>query len=84
MVLVTHDVDEAILLSDRIVVMSSRPGQIRADWDIPLPRPRTAEQLASEAFNELKRRCFSILRPGTARLQKQREPASSFRPFGRG
>ncbi|MBV8586238.1 MAG: ABC transporter ATP-binding protein [Verrucomicrobia bacterium] len=77
-VFVTHDVDEAILLSDRVVVMSSRPGQIRADWDVPLPRPRTSEQLTSEAFNELKRRCFSILRPSTARPQTQREPASSF------
>jgi NitT/TauT family transport system ATP-binding protein len=76
-IFVTHDVDEAILLSDRVIVMSPRPGQIRADWGVRLPRPRTAEQLTSEAFNELKRRCFSVLRPGLPRPQNLREPASN-------
>ena len=39
---VTHDIDEAILLSDRIIVMSGRPGTIRAELDVTLPRPRGA------------------------------------------
>ncbi len=39
---ITHDIDEAILLSDRIVVMSGRPGTIRAELDVALPRPRGA------------------------------------------
>lgn len=45
---VTHDLDEAILLADRIVVLSRRPGRIREIVPVPLPRPRSFEQLFSE------------------------------------
>ncbi|MBV9731331.1 MAG: ABC transporter ATP-binding protein [Verrucomicrobia bacterium] len=61
-VFVTHDVDEAILLSDRVLVMSRRPGRIRADFEVPLARPRTAEQLTSAEFNRLKKYCLELLR----------------------
>lgn len=61
-VFVTHDVDEAILLSDRVLVMSRRPGRIRADFEVPLARPRSAEQLTSADFNRLKRYCLELLR----------------------
>lgn len=49
-VLVTHDVDEAIFLADRVVVLSSRPGHIVHVEDIDLPRPRTRQMVTSEAF----------------------------------
>ena len=39
---VTHDLEEALLLGDRIVVLSRRPGRIHADRSVPLPRPRGA------------------------------------------
>lgn len=50
-VFVTHSISEAVLLSDRVVVLSARPGRIRADLNIDLPRPRSGEVRQSEAFN---------------------------------
>jgi len=72
-VFVTHDVDEAILLSDRVLVMSRRPGRIRADFEVPLPRPRSAEQLTSADFNRLKKYCLELLREEA----NMEEPASN-------
>jgi ABC-type nitrate/sulfonate/bicarbonate transport system ATPase subunit len=40
MILVTHDIDEAIFLSDRVIVLSAKPGQIREIIDVKMPRPR--------------------------------------------
>lgn len=58
---VTHDIDEAILLSDRIVVMSGRPGVIREELPVGLPRPRTLEDLSSREAGALRQRVWSIL-----------------------
>lgn len=60
-VFVTHDVDEAIFLSDRIVVLTERPGRIKAELRVSLPRPRTRELLTSPDFNNLKRRALALL-----------------------
>jgi NitT/TauT family transport system ATP-binding protein len=58
---VTHDVDEAILLSDRVAVMSGRPGRILADLPIQLPRPRDLDVLTSPEFTDLKRQVLNLL-----------------------
>jgi len=64
-VFVTHDVDEAILLGDRIVVMSNRPASIKAEVIVPLQRPRCADTTVSSEFVKLKRECMSLLRAST-------------------
>jgi NitT/TauT family transport system ATP-binding protein len=60
-VFVTHDVDEAIFLSDRIVVLTERPGRVKAELPVTLPRPRTRELLTSSEFMQLKRRAMELL-----------------------
>lgn len=52
---ITHDVDELILLGDRVYVMTARPGRIKEVVKVDLPRPRNVELLTSEAFMALKR-----------------------------
>jgi NitT/TauT family transport system ATP-binding protein len=62
-VFVTHSIPEALLLSDRIAVMSPRPGQIREIMDVPLPRPRSLDTMLIPSFNEIandiRRKVFS-------------------------
>jgi NitT/TauT family transport system ATP-binding protein len=48
--LITHSIPEAIFLSDRVIVMSERPGSIAAIYDIDLPRPRPLDVMGSERF----------------------------------
>ena len=59
MILVTHDIDEAIYLSDRIVIMSKRPGKIKEIIDVDLPRPR--DRSNQDFMNIRKRILISFL-----------------------
>lgn len=61
-VFVTHDVDEAILLSDRILVLSEGPGTVVAEYEVPLPRPRHALLEMNGELWELKQRILESLR----------------------
>ncbi|MDA1227459.1 MAG: hypothetical protein BZY79_02680 [SAR202 cluster bacterium Casp-Chloro-G4] len=61
-VLVTHDVDEAIFLSDRVYVMSSRPGRMKLVQVIDLARPRHAEMVTQPRFVELKAQLLASVR----------------------
>ena len=63
---ITHDVDESIFLSDRILVMSPRPGRVIADLENPLERPRDLDTLTDPKFIELKSRVMHLLHGGAA------------------
>lgn len=64
-VFITHDLAEAIAISDRVVVMSARPGRIVADLEIDLPRPRSVRELQKEPhFHELYARIWQSLEQG--------------------
>lgn len=52
-IMVTHDINEAVWLADRVIVMSRRPGRIIADVQVDLPRPRSLALTYSEAFGQL-------------------------------
>jgi NitT/TauT family transport system ATP-binding protein len=70
---VTHDVDEALLLSDRVVVFSERPGRILASIEVTFPRAdRSSELKLDEAFLRRKREILTLLR-GNARSEAQRD-----------
>lgn len=58
---VTHDIDEALLLADRVLVMSGRPGHIREDLHVPLPRPRNLTGRQQPDIEELKWHIWSML-----------------------
>jgi NitT/TauT family transport system ATP-binding protein len=59
---VTHDVDEAIFLADRVLIMSAAPGRIIEDMPVPLPRPRSPDVSTDPAFVALKRHCLQAIR----------------------
>lgn len=54
-IMVTHDINEAVLLSDRVIVLSQRPGKVIADIEVPLERPRNLEMVYTQAFIETAR-----------------------------
>ena len=61
-VFITHNLDEAILLGDRVLVMSQRPGQIVGEFDVPFERPRAAEIRGTAEFAALEEEIWENLR----------------------
>lgn len=62
-ILITHDLGEAITLGDRVLLLSSRPGRVKAEFDVPLARPRNPLELQSDAdYHELHDSIWNQLR----------------------
>ncbi len=74
---VTHDIDEAIFLSDRIALMTRRPCRVGAELAVPFGRPRTAAIVGSGEFAAIKRRCP---RPSATRRRGRRASPPIWRP----
>ncbi len=64
---VTHDIEEAIFMANRVLVMTARPGRIKADLEVPLPHPRDYRMKTGAAFAELKERLTEDIRVETLR-----------------
>jgi NitT/TauT family transport system ATP-binding protein len=62
-VFITHDLDEAIFLADRILVLKAHPGEIQELIEVPVPRPRNADQLTSTEFLATKARLETLIHP---------------------
>ncbi|WP_166351364.1 ABC transporter ATP-binding protein [Phytoactinopolyspora limicola] len=61
MVFVTHAIEEAVLLGDRVVVMMGRPSSIRTIVDVPLPRPRDPSTIASAEFQQIRHYVWELV-----------------------
>ena len=75
MVFVTHSIEEAVLMGDRVVVLRGRPSTISEVIDVGLPRPRTREVLASPRFAEVREHVWSKLMQEAERAERELQEA---------
>ena len=71
---ITHDLDEAVYLSDRILVMGTNPGRVVEIIENPVPRPRRPEQIHSAPFIAVKRRLDELIHPSTVTAEDEKIP----------
>ncbi len=71
---ITHDLDEAIFLADRIVVLKANPGEVQEIIEVPVPRPRNPAQLTSPEFLATRRRVDELIHPRQTHAPAERLP----------
>lgn len=76
---ITHDVEEAIFLGDRVYVMTASPGRIKATIAVPFPKPRSIEVVTSPAFVAIKEQVLRLIRGEFARSDQAAEQAGAGR-----
>jgi ABC-type nitrate/sulfonate/bicarbonate transport system ATPase subunit len=69
---ITHDIEEALLLADRVYVMTARPGRIKKTIAVHIPRPRAMEVTTSPEFNQLRREVLALIREESQRAAAER------------
>ncbi|WP_202740138.1 MULTISPECIES: ABC transporter ATP-binding protein [Acinetobacter] len=62
---ITHDIDEALFLADRVLIMSHRPGRIIEEIKLDFPRPRHVDLVTSTEFTQIKKHCIQVLKQAT-------------------
>jgi NitT/TauT family transport system ATP-binding protein len=72
-IFVTHSIDEAVFLADRVAVMTARPGGVKTIIDIDLPRPRRDDIRSSEEFNVYRRKVWEAMNDEVARSQREQD-----------
>jgi NitT/TauT family transport system ATP-binding protein len=72
---ITHDIEEAVLLADRVCVMTARPGRIKKSIEVRMPRPRSIESTTSPEFNALRREVLDLIREESLRAAMERAGA---------
>ncbi|MBP2660479.1 MAG: cmpD 4 [Firmicutes bacterium] len=72
-VFITHSIDEAILLSDRVAVMTARPGRVKEIIDVSLPRPRSEEIRNSSEFAQIRQYAWSLIKDEVTKAQGLQE-----------
>ena len=71
---VTHDVEEAVYISDRVLIMTNRPGRIKKEVKVDLPRPRSYEMVASPEFGELYGEVLESIREESLEIAQVTDP----------
>jgi len=68
---ISHDIDEAVYLADRVIVFTARPGKVKADIRIDLPRPRAIDVKKTAPYLEYRNRAWDLLREEVLRTREQ-------------
>lgn len=78
---ITHDLDEAVYLADRILVLKPHPGEVQEVIEVPVPRPRSAAQFGSPEFRATKARIEALIHPAHEQADAHEEETPDARPM---